>query len=105
DSGIAEEALCMDPGFGFGLKGAENAEVLRALPEIAAAVSPCPLLVGPSRKHFVAALYPASGGDRDAATAAFCEDAAALGARIFRCHAVPPFASRPRTGASGTLRG
>ncbi|MBQ6102868.1 MAG: dihydropteroate synthase, partial [Kiritimatiellae bacterium] len=45
-------------------------------------------LVGPSRKHFLAAQYPEAGGDRDRATALFCAEAAAAGARILRVHAL-----------------
>ena len=88
-AGVDEAALCLDPGFGFGLKGADNAEVLRGLAGIVAGCAPCPVLVGPSRKHFLAAQYPEARGDRDRATALFCAEAVAAGARILRVHAVP----------------
>lgn len=91
-AGVAEEALCLDPGFGFGLRGADNAEVLRGLAGIVAGCAPCPVLVGPSRKHFLAAQYPEARGDRDRATALFCAEAAAAGARILRVHAVAALA-------------
>ena len=94
-AGIAEEALCLDPGFGFGLKGADNAEVLRGLADIVAGCAPCPVLVGPSRKHFLAAQYPEADGDRDRATALFCAEAVRAGARILRVHAVAALGTAP----------
>ena len=87
EAGVPEESICLDPGFGFGLRHGDNAEVLRALPEMVRRFSPIPMLVGPSRKHFLAAMYPESGGDADAATALFCAEAFAAGARIARVHA------------------
>ena len=86
-AGLSDKSLCLDPGFGFGLRGGENAEVLRALPGLVAAARPCPVLVGPSRKHFLAGMYPEARGDRDAATALFCAEAVRAGASILRVHA------------------
>lgn len=93
--GIAAGSLCLDPGFGFGLKGAQNAALLDALPMVAAAVSPLPLLVGPSRKHFLPGMYPGEAGPDDA-TARFCADAVRLGARIVRVHAPKPVVAAMR---------
>ena len=87
-AGIAPERICADPGFGFGLKRADNAEVLRGLPRIVAACAPCPLLVGPSRKHFLAEQFPEAAGDPDRATALFCAEAVRLGASALRVHDV-----------------
>ena len=89
-AGLAPEALCLDPGFGFGLKRGENAEVLAAMPLLLAAAGASPLLAGPSRKHFLAGMYPALASDPDAATARFCLEAVRLGARIVRVHAPAP---------------
>lgn len=86
-AGVAVDALCLDPGFGFGLRGADNAEVLRFLPTIVREAGNLPVLVGPSRKHFLAAMYPEAHGDSDRATALFCSAAVAAGARILRVHA------------------
>ena len=89
-AGIAPEALCLDPGFGFGLKRGDNAEVLAATPELVAAAGAAPVLVGPSRKHFLAGTYPDLASDPDAATARFCLEAVRLGARVVRVHAPGP---------------
>ncbi len=87
-AGVAEEALCLDPGFGFGLKGADNAEVLRALPGIVAGCAPCPVLAGASRKHFVCAAVPEAGGDRERATVLFHAACVRAGAAVLRVHDV-----------------
>ena len=87
-AGVDEAALCLDPGFGFGLKGLENAEVLRALPGIVAGCAPCPVLAGASRKHFVCAAFPEAAGDRDRATVLFHAACVRAGAAILRVHDV-----------------
>ncbi len=85
--GVSEFSLVVDPGFGFGKRHAENAEVLKAVPEI---VSACrrPVLIGGSRKHFVNGLYPEEGGSTVAASVRFAVDAYKLGGKIFRVHDV-----------------
>lgn len=88
EAGVAAENVCLDPGFGFGLKGADNEEVLRALPEIVAGCAPCPVLAGASRKHFVCAAFPEAGGDRDRATVLFHAACVRAGAAILRVHDV-----------------
>ena len=87
-AGIAAEKLCLDPGFGFGLKRTDNAEVLHSTADYVRAFAPMPILIGPSRKHFLLAQYPEANGDPDAATRLFCEEAAKQGAQIFRIHDV-----------------
>jgi len=52
-AGIDEEQLIVDPGLGFGKAVWQNLELLRRLPELAALGRP--LLVGASRKSFIAA--------------------------------------------------
>ena len=86
--GIAEDRICLDPGFGFGKTVAHNVELLRRLDELRALGRP--LLVGLSRKSALGKLLgdpdakvgtvPASIG---AAVAAF-----ERGASIFRVHDV-----------------
>jgi dihydropteroate synthase len=51
-AGIAEEQLIVDPGLGFGKTAEQNLVLLRRLPELAAIGRP--LLVGASRKSFIA---------------------------------------------------
>jgi dihydropteroate synthase len=67
-AGVAEDALLADPGIGFGKTVAHNLALLRALPAIEAALGR-PLVVGVSRKAFIATLTgnpaPAAGRDAD----------------------------------------
>ncbi|HEV3459816.1 MAG TPA: dihydropteroate synthase [Thermoanaerobaculia bacterium] len=51
-AGIDEEQLIVDPGLGFGKTAGQNMTLLRRLPELAAIGRP--LLVGASRKSFIA---------------------------------------------------
>ena len=83
DAGIARECLCIDPGFGFGKRHAANWRLLAELPAIVALG--LPVLVGGSRKHFIAERYGASLADGNAA---FAREAVSLGALILRQHSV-----------------
>lgn len=84
-AGIARDCLCLDPGFGFGLRHADNAEVLDALPGLVAKFSPIPFLVGASRKHFLRDLYT-EVTDPDEASRRFHDRCVAAGAKIVRAH-------------------
>lgn len=53
-AGIARDRLCLDPGIGFGKSTEHNAQILAALPLLHGLG--CPLLLGVSRKRFIAAL-------------------------------------------------
>jgi dihydropteroate synthase len=95
-AGVADDALCVDPGIGFGKLVAHNLALLARLPELATRVG-VPVLVGPSRKAFLGAvLAAASGGDvpdpvaRDDATLATAVWAMDHGARVVRVHDVKP---------------
>ena len=91
-AGIAREAICLDPGFGFAKTSEQNEELLRDLGRIAKLG--WPLLVGVSRKRFVAARMAARGEGvdppavRDAESAAIAAQAVHLGAHIVRVHNV-----------------
>ena len=91
-AGIAREAICLDPGFGFAKTNEQNEELLRDLGRIAALGYP--LLIGVSRKRFVAARLAARGEPtdppaiRDAESAAVAAEAVRLGAHIVRVHDV-----------------
>ncbi|MFW5845396.1 MAG: dihydropteroate synthase [Planctomycetota bacterium] len=65
-AGVAERALLVDPGIGFGKTVAHNLALLRALPRIGAATGR-PVVVGLSRKRFLSAVMgrdlPASERD------------------------------------------
>lgn len=51
-AGISRDAIAIDPGIGFAKKAAQSMELLRRLPELASLG--CPILVGVSRKSFLA---------------------------------------------------
>jgi dihydropteroate synthase len=83
-AGVADEALVLDPGFGFAKTAAQN---LRLLDELAAIVGlGYPVLVGPSRKRFLGAVTGRPVEDRDRATGVACALAWERGARLFRVH-------------------
>jgi dihydropteroate synthase len=88
-AGVRAEQILWDPGLGFAKTTAHNLELLRRLPELAAAGFP--LLVGPSRKRFIGAVL---GEPRPRArlwgTAAVCALAVTRGAAVLRVHDVGP---------------
>ena len=91
-AGIDESQLVLDPGIGFGKTWEQNLALIRRLPELAALGRP--LLVGASRKSFIAKAAQRSGGDlavpdrRLGGSLAAAAWAAALGAAIVRVHDV-----------------
>ena len=88
DYGVRRERLIVDPGVGFAKRGYQSMQVLSALERFLALG--LPLLVGPSRKSFMAAATgPLAAEDRDWATAAAVTAAILGGAHIVRVHNVP----------------
>jgi dihydropteroate synthase len=89
--GIAEELIWLDPGIGFGKALEHNLELLRRLDELVA-IGP-PILIGTSRKSFLAKLSPGRGElERLPGTIATNVMALERGARVFRVHDVAPVA-------------
>jgi dihydropteroate synthase len=89
-AGIAAERIVLDPGFGFGKRGAENFVLLDGLVQLHTLGRP--LLIGLSRKGFLAPeLRPA---ERGPATEAAHAKAIAAGAHILRVHDVRPTQNR-----------
>ncbi|MEX0152803.1 dihydropteroate synthase [Microbacterium sp. LMI1-1-1.1] len=91
-AGIAPSRVVLDPGIGFGKRGDQNWATLRALPALGA-LGPR-LLVGTSRKRFLADVLDADGDEltlprRDLATAVTSVLAARAGAWAVRVHDVP----------------
>ncbi|MDF2047951.1 dihydropteroate synthase [Microbacterium sp. Kw_RZR3] len=88
-AGIAPDRIVVDPGIGFGKRGIQNWDVLRAIPTIAALGSR--VLIGTSRKRFLAELLgdDADLARRDLATAVTSALAARSGAWAVRVHDVP----------------
>ena len=87
DYGVARESLIIDPGVGFAKRGNQSMQVLADLNRFADLG--LPVLIGPSRKSFMAAATgPLTGEDRDWATAAAVTAAVLGGAHIVRVHNV-----------------
>jgi len=95
-AGVARSRIIVDPGLGFAKTAQHNLKLLAALPDLCALGYP--VLVGASRKSFVARITgaPAKGGGADGArerdlefgTAAANALAVAAGASIVRVHDV-----------------
>ncbi len=87
-AGIAPARVILDPGIGFGKRGGQNWETLRALPQLTGLGHR--VLIGTSRKRFLAETIgqDASLGRRDLATAVTSALAARDGAWAVRVHDV-----------------
>jgi dihydropteroate synthase len=86
--GIEPSRICLDPGIGFGKTHEHNLELLRATKKFAEIGSP--LLVGHSRKGFIAKILGDKEADRTAATLGVSLALAAAGVDILRVHDVKP---------------
>ncbi len=102
DAGIAWDHLILDPGFGFGLAGAENLRVLARLSELRALGRP--LLTGTSRKSHIGLVLGTPAHDRLEGTAATVALSIAYGADIVRVHDVRQMARVARM-ADAVVRG
>jgi len=87
-AGIGKARMLVDPGLGFAKEAPHSFEALARLDEFSELG--CPLVVGPSRKSFLARPLGASvpAASRDWATAAAVSAAVLAGAHIVRVHAV-----------------
>ena len=87
DFGVARKQLVVDPGLGFAKRAAQSMAALVGLERLAELG--LPILIGPSRKSFLAASTgPLNPDDRDWPTAAAVTAAILAGAHIVRVHAV-----------------
>ena len=82
-AGIERRQIVIDPGLGFGKRKEQNLEILARLEELARL--DLPVLVGPSRKHFLAMDSP---DQTEFATAAAVAAAIFHGAHLVRVHNV-----------------
>jgi dihydropteroate synthase len=109
-AGISEDLIMLDPGIGFGKTVAHNLELLDRLDELTALGRP--LLVGTSRKSFLARAAAGAQGppaadapeDRLAGTIATNVLALERGASVFRVHDVAPVRDALAVAAA-TLQG
>ena len=99
-AGVAKAQIVLDPGIGFGKSFDQNCELLAHLPELARLGYP--LLVGTSRKSFIAKALQRSevragaGADRIWGTAATVAASILQGAHIVRVHDVAEMAQVAR---------
>ena len=84
--GVANERILLDPGFGFGWRRDENAQILRRLAELRAPGRP--ILVGMSRKRMTGEQFGWDVGERFEGSAAVTAIAIANGADLVRVHDV-----------------
>ncbi|MBX7166819.1 MAG: dihydropteroate synthase [Pirellulales bacterium] len=86
--GIAQERIALDPGIGFGKTHQHNLDLLTGCWRFHDLS--CPLLVGPSRKGFIAKVLGDKALDRMAGTIGVTLALAAQGVQILRVHDVGP---------------
>ncbi|MBR0956205.1 dihydropteroate synthase [Bradyrhizobium japonicum] len=85
-AGIARDKIVLDPGIGFGKTAEQSMTALARLRELD--MFGLPILVGASRKRFIASVSPSEPSERLAGSIAAHLIAAQRGARIIRTHDV-----------------
>ena len=92
EAGVGETRIIVDVGIGFGKNAQHSLEVLRRLGEVRAALGEIPMLVGASRKSFIAAILDESPHRTIDGNAAAATVAVAGGADMVRVHEVSSMA-------------
>lgn len=87
-AGVALDKICLDPGIGFGKTHQHNLDLMASVHQLHALG--CPILVGHSRKGFLARLIGSKEADRTLATVGSALAVALQGAQIIRVHDVRP---------------
>ncbi len=88
EAGVAAANIFFDPGLGFNKSARHSLTLLARLDEFLS--EQAPIVIGPSRKSFIAEVDAAPPADRLGGTIAACVWAAQRGASIFRVHDVQP---------------
>ena len=102
EMGIDRERICLDPGIGFGKTHAHNLELLRRCDRFLDLR--CPILVGHSRKGFLAKIIGDQDADRTAATVGVSLAMAMKGIQVLRIHDIRPTREALQTfSASGGM--
>ena len=102
ESGVARSRIIVDPGLGFAKTAQHNLKLLAALPDLCALGYP--VLVGASRKTFVARISGAGAQELEYGTAAANALAIAAGASMVRVHDVGAAVAAVRMAAAMTGR-
>lgn len=98
DAGISDGNIVLDPGIGFGKTPEQSMIALARLDDLA--VLNYPLLVGASRKRFIASVTPSEPQDRLGGSIAAHMLAAQRGAKIIRAHDVAETVQALRVAAA-----
>jgi len=85
-SGILNEKIMIDPGFGFGKTSEDNLKLLKYMDEFK--ILGRPIVAGVSRKNFIGKITGGEPSDREEGTAAAVTAAILHGANIIRVHDV-----------------
>jgi dihydropteroate synthase len=88
EAGVGQPHICLDPGIGFGKTHQHNLDLLASsgrLHELG-----CPVLVGHSRKGFIAKVIGDKEADRSAGTIGVALAQAQQGVQILRVHDIAP---------------
>ena len=85
-AGIKPDKIIIDPGVGFGKTPIHNLEIIKHLADFKALGKP--ILIGPSRKSFIAKVLGSDAQALTSGTLATCVMAAERGANIVRVHNV-----------------
>ncbi len=101
-AGVARSRIIVDPGIGFAKTAQHNLKLLAALPNLCALGYP--VMVGASRKSFVARISGAGEAQLEFGTAAANALAIAAGASIVRVHDVGAAVAAVRMAAAMTGR-
>ncbi|MEM7001763.1 MAG: dihydropteroate synthase [Pseudomonadota bacterium] len=83
-AGVARRRIIIDPGLGFGKTAAQSWALVRGVDRLLEL--PCRLLIGHSRKSFLASVTRASAAERDLETVAVSERLAQRGVDLLRVH-------------------
>ena len=97
-AGIARELIVIDPGIGFGKTPEQSIEVLGKLPMLRE--FGLPILVGASRKRFIASVVPSEPAQRIGGSLASHLLAVQAGAKIIRAHDVAETVQALRVAAA-----
>jgi len=87
-AGVGHDRLIADPGIGFGKTPNESLALIARTGELRRRLAPLPILVGPSRKRFIAHAIDVPVEERSEGTLACVAVASFEGAAIIRVHDV-----------------
>lgn len=99
-AGVPPERIVVDPGIGFGKDANENLRLMRELGRLRARLTPCAMLVGPSRKRFIGEVLDAPPDRRLEGTLACVALAVAAGVELIRVHDVQEAVRAARMAAA-----